>query len=69
MSAKNDLKKSQKTRHKFYHKMSTGKKYTPRHIILSHKDAKSASPCGNTGDEDPGAALESLVAVIDRDNH
>lgn len=38
-------------------------------ITLSHKEAKAGSPYDNSGDEDPGAALEFLVTEIDSVDH
>lgn len=37
---------------------------TPQDINLSQKDAEAGSPYENTGEEDPGAALECLVMKI-----
>ncbi|MDO8345836.1 MAG: hypothetical protein Q7T48_21740 [Cellvibrio sp.] len=38
------------------------KENTAQQAILSHEDAEAGSPFDNTGDEDPGAALEFLVS-------
>lgn len=41
------------------------KRHIPPDITLSHKEAEAGSPCDNSGEEDPGAALEFLITEID----
>jgi len=41
----------------------------PSDITLSHKEAKAGSPYDNSGDEDPGSALELLITKTDNDDH
>lgn len=36
----------------------------PSDITLSHKEAKAGSPYDNSGNEDPGAALELLITKL-----